>query len=263
LPIGPPLPIGHNQGVIFQQPGPDPQAAAGVVTSIQHVGWVDITALGVLSLFFVLGLFKGLFWQVSRFGILLVAYVVSARFGARFGGALHHWTSPTPDEPTSETSLYLAYVLIFLGVLVSLSLVALMIQKLVRKAGLTFYDRLGGGILGTATGACVVLFLLLVMNMFFPESRAADAASKSQSMKWWSWAIDRLGSAVPNDLRKVMSLAPLQSASPQPGGTDTTAPHDNALPHDNGTTLPHGKAGGAAEHAPAQQAPRSPATGKG
>jgi membrane protein required for colicin V production len=211
------------------------------------VGWVDITALGVLSLFFVLGLFKGLFWQVSRFGILLVAYVASARFGARFGDVLHHWTSATPEEPPSETSLYLAYVLIFLGVLVSLSLIALVVQKLVRKAGLTFYDRLGGGILGTATGACVVLFLLLVMNMFFPQSRAAEAATTSQSMRLWSWAIDRLGSAVPDELRKVMNLSPLQTAATlQGGGTEQApdqvsrrGPHTPAGPSST-PPLPHG-----------------------
>src|SRR5205814_502768 len=122
------------------------------------------------------------------------------------------------------------------GVLVSLSLVALLVQKLVRKAGLTFYDRLGGGILGTATGACVVLFLLLVMNMFFPQSRAAEAATTSQSMRLWSWAIDRLGSAVPNELRKVLNLAPLQSASMTQAGEDpgnTAArhgPHTPAVP---------------------------------
>jgi uncharacterized membrane protein required for colicin V production len=243
-----PLPIGHNEGVIFQQPGPEPQAAAGVVSTLQHVGWVDITALGVLSLFFVLGLFKGLFWQVSRFGILLVAYVAAARFGGRFGDVLHRWTSATPEEPPSETSLYLAYVLIFLGVLVSLSLIALVVQKLVRKAGLTFYDRLGGGILGTATGACVVLFLLLVMNMFFPQSRAAEAATTSQSMKLWSWAIDRLGSAVPNELRKVMNLSPLQTAAMlQAGGTEQApdqtvprrGPHTPAVPSSTPPPLPH------------------------
>lgn len=201
--------------------------------SMQHLSWVDMTALGVLSLFFCLGLFKGLFWQVSRFGILLVAYVVSTRVGPSFGGVLHRWTSPTPEEAPTETSLYLAYVLVFLGVLVSLSLVALVIQKLVRKAGLTFYDRLGGGILGTATGACVVLFILLVMNMFFPQSRAADAAAGSQSMKLWSKLIDQLGTAVPDELRKVMNLPPLQKATATrngagpAGGTANPAPVRN------------------------------------
>ena len=56
-------------------------ASEELVHTLQSLEWVDQTTLGVLLVFFVLGLFKGLIWQVSRIGILVAAYVVSGRFG--------------------------------------------------------------------------------------------------------------------------------------------------------------------------------------
>ena len=40
------------------------------------LGWVDLTALAILLVFFVLGLFRGFVWQAGRIATLLVAYLV-------------------------------------------------------------------------------------------------------------------------------------------------------------------------------------------
>ncbi len=185
---------------------------------LQALSWVDHTALGVLLVFFVLGLFKGLIWQVSRVGILVVAYAVSGRFGRQVAA----WIGPdaTAADPTAggsaETSLYLAYVLLFVAVLIVLSLLAMLLQKLAAKAGLSFFDRVGGGVIGVVTGAAVVLFGLFVLHMFFPDTKVAEAAEQSHSRRWSAQAIDWLGDKVPDELRAVFELAPLQSPLPLP-----------------------------------------------
>ena len=211
---------------------PPPPASSDLLQQLQALGWVDHTALAVLAVFFVLGLFKGLIWQVSRIAILVAAYVVAGRFGhdvanalaaaggedasggsaagGPAGGAAADAVGPT------ETTLYLAYVLLFLAVLIALSLLAILVQKLAAKAGLGFFDRLGGGVLGVATGACVVLFGLFVVHMFFPQSQLAAAAESSHSLRLSKRAIDWLGANVPDDLREVFALQPLQA--PPPGG---------------------------------------------
>ncbi len=214
--------------------------APELLHQLQHLGWVDHTALAVLLVFFVLGLFKGLIWQVSRIGILVVAYVAAGRFG----GTVGEWFARTPavggtaqqapaDAP--ETTLYLAYVLIFLVVLVALSLLAMLIHRLAQKAGLGFFDRLGGGLLGIATGACVVLFGLFVVNMFFSGSQLASAAETSHALRISQRAIDLLGEGVPDELRTVIALAPLHTPvapkpSPTPGGAPAGGPATEALP---------------------------------
>lgn len=216
----------HNGGVSLQDPVPLSETAAA---TLQGLGWIDITALVVLGVFFILGLFKGAFWQVSRIAILVAAYVLSVQFGPQLGQVLHRWTHPAteaaavPPEPVSETALYLSYVIVFLVVLVLLSLLALLVQRLVKSAGLGFFDRVGGGVLGTVTGACVVLFLLGVLHMFFPNSRAAEAATGSHAYRLTREALDTLGERVPDDLRRVFALVPL-NASAGEGGTGPEAP---------------------------------------
>jgi membrane protein required for colicin V production len=195
-----------------------PPPADDMMASLQHLGWVDVTALSVLGVFFILGLFKGAFWQVSRIAILLLAYVASGQAGPALGGVLHRWTTPDPAQTgPSDTSLYLAYVIVFVSVLIVLSLLALLLQRLVKRAGLGFYDRLGGGVLGVVTGACVVLFLLSVVHMFFPQSRAAEASSGSHSLRLSRQAIDTLGEVVPDPLRRVFALDPLGEPGNGPG----------------------------------------------
>ncbi|MCB9878525.1 MAG: CvpA family protein [Planctomycetes bacterium] len=205
-----------------------------IVQQLQALGWVDHTALAVLLVFFVLGLFKGLIWQVSRIAILVVAYVVAGRFGHDVAALLGS-APPAPSAPAAaadpnasgvdaaqlgDTTLYLAYVLLFVVVLVLLSLLAMLIKKLADKAGLSFFDRLGGGVLGVATGACVVVAMLFLVNMFLPQSPVAEAARSSHSLHYSQKAIDLLGSAVDDDLRSLLQLQPLRGPEPLPGAPD-------------------------------------------
>lgn len=204
------------------------------VAILQSLGWVDKTALAVLLVFFVLGLFKGLIWQVSRIGILLAAYCVAGRYGHDIAGMLDATpaapvligeessstiASTSPNLPPTETTLYLSYCLLFVGVLIVLSLLAMLLKELADRAGLGFFDRLGGGVLGVATGACVVLACVFGINMFFPSSNLALAAGGSHSLAWSQKAISWLGDKVDNDLRSVLSLQPLEQndATPNPG----------------------------------------------
>ncbi|MFN9705221.1 MAG: CvpA family protein, partial [Planctomycetota bacterium] len=91
----------HDAAVHVQQ-ATQGGASEQLVHTLQTLDWVDHTTLGVLLVFFVLGLFKGLIWQVSRIGILVAAYVVSGRYG----NALADWLarSNEADAPTDPSS---------------------------------------------------------------------------------------------------------------------------------------------------------------
>lgn len=220
---------------LLPQDGPATASTHDLLQQLQTLSWVDHTALGVLLVFFVIGLFKGLIWQVSRIGILVLAYVISGRYGSEVADLLARTPAvgAGPNEPIGETTLYLAYVLLFLAVLIVMSLLAILVQKLAAKAGLGFFDRLGGGVLGVATGACVVLFGLFVVHMFFRGSQLAMAAESSHSLRLSKRAIDWLGDKVPDELRSVFALQPLQTPLP-PAGTDV-APLPGAVePPPNG-----------------------------
>ena len=206
---------GH-MGVVGWMPQEPPVAAGStdLLQQVQLIGWVDRTALAVLVVFFVLGLFKGLIWQVSRVAILLAAYVVAGRFGGDLAALIGSSKPPNPQDPAAvglpDTTLYLAYCLVFVVVLVVMSLLAMLLQRLANKAGLGFFDRVGGGVAGVATGACVVLFGLSVVHMFFRDSQLATAAETSHSLRLSKRAINWLGPTVPDDIRAVFALPPLK-----------------------------------------------------
>jgi uncharacterized membrane protein required for colicin V production len=227
----------HNKRVFGQHPGNEPAATvaptAELLQHLQAIGWVDRTAVAVLLVFFAIGVFQGLIWQVSRVGILVAAYVLSGRYGQQVASWLtQEQPMPAAAVPPEApgTTLYLAYVLVFLVVLVALSLLAIALQRAVKRVGLGFFDRLGGGIAGVAAGAGVVLFGLFVVHMFFQGSELAAAAKSSHSLRLCKRAIDLLGPSVPDDLREVIALVPLRSAGVPPRSAAEPVPAVPAPP---------------------------------
>ncbi len=220
----------------MHQGAQDPAAAGHAYHEIfTDLSWVDATSMGVLAVFFVLGLFKGLIWQVSRVAILVAAYYGAMEFGEPFAQLLMDWTHTGPGEPSEQqatTALCISFVLLFLFVLVGLSLLALFVQSLARKAGLGFYDRLFGGVLGTATGALVILVLMTGVLLFLPPaSQVAQAAQASHSLRLLQDGIERLGPVAPPALRSVFCAAhPESEAKGEPAVDDGTTPREGGVP---------------------------------
>lgn len=227
---------GTMRDVFGQAPSSEGVTTGGFVDAMQHLGWVDVTALSVLLVFFVLGLFKGFLWQASRVAILVAAYAAATQLGEKFGQTLLDWTHSAAEAPTDEqrqTAFYIACVLLFLGVLIALSLLALLLQRLIKSAGLGFYDRLGGGLVGVATGGVLVLCLLMGVFMFWPQSNVAAAASSSHALRLSHRVVDLLGNTLPEDLRRVLpadqadgTAVPADSkpAEAQPKPVDASSP---------------------------------------
>lgn len=208
-----------------QAPAPEPSLFDAVTTQLLELGWIDKTALVVLLIFFLLGLFKGLLWQVSRIGILLFSYYVAGYWGkdvavllaesedaaaaagqdAAAAADVNAVVSAPPD-----TTLYLSYCVLFVSMIVVLSLLSMVLKQFIVKAGLGFFDRLGGGVFGVATGSLVVLFLVLVMHMVSErDSQFVRAARKSHAVFYTRQAIHFLDRSVDNQLRERIGLAPL------------------------------------------------------
>ncbi len=194
----------HNGRVQPQDPA-IVMTAAATTRPLLEIGWIDVTALSVLAVLFVLGLFKGFVWQLSRVLILVAAYFGALHYGGTVGGALLDWTHAGSEAPTheqAEMAGYIACVLVFLGVLVTLSLLTLLVQSLIKKAGLGFYDRLFGGLAGMVSGALVVVVMLTGIRMFFaPDSPVAAAADDSHSLRFTQQVVRAFGQTAPPGLR--------------------------------------------------------------
>lgn len=174
------------------------------------LGWVDLSALTILALFFLLGLIRGLVWQVGRACAVLGGYGLAVTYGAGLGREL--FAVPEPRGP----QLYVAYVLVFLLAFFALSLVAKLVQVLVRRAGMGGYDRLGGGALGIVTGSSVVLGLLALVLMFGERFPVHSAVRESHALRLSQQAVAALGDLVPRPLQVAFAVEPPRVASAEP-----------------------------------------------
>ena len=108
-----------------------------------------------------------------------------------------------------------------MAAIVVFSLIAWLLQKLVKNTGMTFYDRLGGALLGIGTGALVVFAILAFFYMFVPEdTNVVRAAQRSHTMRLSQRAMNMMGSLVPGEVREVFRYGAAETGSPPAGAGD-------------------------------------------
>jgi membrane protein required for colicin V production len=188
---------------------------------LEQLGWIDITAIAILAVFLILGLFRGFIWQLSRIVTLVLAYVCAGAWGGALAVEIRPWFAS--DLPP-ELPLYIAYFAIFLLVLIVVSVITHYLDKLVERSGMSFYNRVGGALLGIATGAAIVIAFLGTILMFFGrEGSVVQAAEKSRSLQYSRRALQGLGTLVPSELRQAFGLEP-PPADPQQVPSDQAQP---------------------------------------
>jgi uncharacterized membrane protein required for colicin V production len=133
---------------------------------------------------------------------VLGGYGLAVTYGPALGAELFAVPSPTGPH------LYVAYLLVFLGAFFGLSLVAKLVQVLVRRAGMGTYDRLGGGALGVVTGGSVVLGLLALVLMFGERFPVHGAVRASRALQLGQQAVAVLGNLVPQPLQVAFAVEP-------------------------------------------------------
>jgi len=144
---------------------------------LNQLGWIDLGTLVILLVFFVLGLFRGLVWQLSRLLTLVVGFIVAGVWAKDLADLIvRTWPKSEPF------ALYAAYFAIFLGAFLVLSVIAWLLSGLIKRLKLTAYDRLGGGAVGILTGAALVVLVLTIFYAFIPrQAGIIQAAEKSRT----------------------------------------------------------------------------------
>ncbi len=120
---------------------------------------LDIAVLAVVVLSTLLAFLRG----VVRELIALVSWVAAVVLALVFGGEL---AAVLPGLEASPAARHvLAFVLIFIGVLVAGAVIALVLSKMIRAVGLGFLDRFLGAFFGLARGVAIVLLFVLVAGV--------------------------------------------------------------------------------------------------
>jgi membrane protein required for colicin V production len=176
---------------------------------LSSLSWIDITAFAVLAVFGVMGLFRGLVWQVSRLLSIVLGYVAAVRYAEPVADQLVAWFS-IEDR---SLAVYIGYVVIFVAVLVLLSVLTGLLRKVLQRTGLSFLDRMGGWLFGLVTGAAVIIITLTIVFAFAPRhGELVREVQASHSARYAARIVHRFDHYLPEDIRKLFADWPDESA---------------------------------------------------
>ncbi len=140
------------------------------------MAWVDWVLLAILGLSALVGLWRGLVFELMSLAGWVVAYFLA------------HWLSPqiAPHIPVGVVGSALnssaTFVITFVAVLIVWALLARLVRMLVRATPLSIVDRLLGMLFGSLRGLMVALMLYTVVG-WTPWSRS-EAWTQSQIRPW-------------------------------------------------------------------------------
>jgi membrane protein required for colicin V production len=118
--------------------------------------WIDFTLLGVIFIFFVIGLLRGFTKEVFSLAFWVLAIWVSLMFSRDFSGFLEPSVSRLPARMIASFVALFAITLSFGG------LIGFLLTILAKKAGLTFIERFGGMVFGIVRGLVVVTVVVIL-----------------------------------------------------------------------------------------------------
>ena len=122
------------------------------------IGWVDIALLTLLLVSVVLGIIRGLVFEV----LALVGWVV-AFLAAQWITPL--WSAVVPiGTPGSAVNHVATFAIVFIATLFVWGLLAWLIKKLVHASALSLLDRLMGAAFGLVRGVLIALVVALLVT---------------------------------------------------------------------------------------------------
>lgn len=119
---------------------------------------IDAVVLVIIGLSALFGVIRGLMREVLALVAWVAAFLVANLLAPEAARLL-------PGGMAAELRLLAGFVAIFLLVLVVMSVLAILVSKLVRSAGLGAEDRVLGGVFGLARGGLIVTILVLLAGL--------------------------------------------------------------------------------------------------
>jgi len=161
--------------------------------------WIDLLLAAVLLLSIVVGLVRGLVFEVMSLAGWLVAYLAA------------RWLSPVAapylpiGAPGSPLNQVASFACTFIVALVLWSLLTRLVRLLVRATPLSIVDRLLGGLFGGVRGVLVLLLIALAVGLS-PAARTA-AWEDSLLRPWLQSALGALKPLLPPQVSDHLSSA--------------------------------------------------------
>ncbi len=154
----------------------------------------DYALIGIVSISVLIGLWRGAVYEVLSILGWPLAFLVSRYVGPRLAEML-----PINNE---QTRVALAYVAVFIAILLVWAMLAWLLSKAVKAVGLGLIDGMLGVAFGVVRGALVVLALVWLAGMtHIPEQRfwreaKFSSAAEMMAVKTKLWLPDNLAQRI-------------------------------------------------------------------
>ena len=165
-------------------------------TALPTFGWVDWTLLAVLALSVVVGLWRGLVFELMSLVGWVVAYVAAQLYSAQVAPHL------PIGLPGSALNLGAGFALTFVGVLIAWTLLARLVRLLLHATPLTLIDRTLGAAFGLVRGG-VLLLALATLVAFTPAARS-QPWQDSQGAAWLRVALQGIKPVLPAEVARYL-----------------------------------------------------------
>jgi uncharacterized membrane protein required for colicin V production len=129
--------------------------------------WVDQVGFVLVVLFTLLGLWRGMWWQVVRFLGVILSIAMARALAPRFQPVLQKVAGEGMNEAVTHG---LAWFLVFLVGMVLATLLGRMGKKTLEAMQLGIIDRIGGGFVGALTGVVLHGALLILASSLTNET---------------------------------------------------------------------------------------------
>lgn len=133
--------------------------------------WLDIILAAIIVASVITAMMKGFVQELISLAAVLIGLVVAAFGYSRVALWFEDLTK------SHEIALGLGFLVLFLGTLVVGALVELAAHKLIKTAGVQWFNRFLGGIFGLVRGVLVDAILLMVMLAFAIKPDAVRRSS--------------------------------------------------------------------------------------
>ena len=120
--------------------------------------WFDYAVFGIVGLSVLLAILRGVVREIAALAGWAAALILSGLFAQQ----LAHWL---PAALSPMLRAVIAYLVIFLGVLLLSGLAGLLLAKLFRAAGLGFTDRAVGALFGLVRGVLIVFVTVMLAGL--------------------------------------------------------------------------------------------------
>ena len=120
--------------------------------------WFDYAVVAIVCLSVLLAVFRGVVREITALAGWAAALILSGLFAQQ----LAHWL---PAALSPMLRAVIAYLVIFLSVLLLCGLAGVLLAKLFRVAGLGFTDRAVGALFGLARGVLIVFVGVMLAGL--------------------------------------------------------------------------------------------------